>query len=197
MEGGLPRVRPHEAGHDLRGKLRLRCGVRGGCGVLVINGTVSIGVITSFMIYIRMFTQPLASIAQAATGFQSASAAGTRVFELLDEPEMDDESGKPATDNLVRGHVRFDDVHFGYVPDKEIIHGFSADVYPGQKVAIVGPTGAGKTTLVNLLMRFYDLDSGQILIDGETHCQGYAPRERGCAVLDGPSGHLDVQGDNA
>ncbi len=134
--------------------------------VLVVNGTVSIGVITSFMMYIRLFTQPLANIAQAATSFQGASAAGTRVFELLDEPEMDDESGKPATDNLVRGHVRFDDVHFGYVPDKEIIHGFSADVYPGQKVAIVGPTGAGKTTLVNLLMRFYDVDSGQILVDG-------------------------------
>lgn len=134
--------------------------------VLVVNGTVSIGVITSFMMYIRLFTQPLANIAQAATSFQGASAAGTRVFELLDEPEMEDESGKPATDNLVRGHVRFDDVHFGYVPDKEIIHGFSADVYPGQKVAIVGPTGAGKTTLVNLLMRFYDVDSGQILVDG-------------------------------
>ena len=134
--------------------------------VLVVNGTISIGVITSFMIYIRLFTQPLANIAQAATSFQGASAAGTRVFELLDEPEMEDESYKPATDNLVRGHVRFDDVHFGYVPDKEIIHGFSADVYPGQKVAIVGPTGAGKTTLVNLLMRFYDVDSGQILVDG-------------------------------
>ena len=137
--------------------------------VLVVNGTVSIGVITSFMMYIRLFTQPLANIAQAATSFQGASAAGTRVFELLDEPEMEDESGKPAMDaddRLVRGHVRFDDVRFGYVPDKEIIHGFSADVYPGQKVAIVGPTGAGKTTLVNLLMRFYDVDSGQILVDG-------------------------------
>lgn len=137
--------------------------------VLVVNGTVSIGVITSFMMYIRLFTQPLANIAQAATSFQGASAAGTRVFELLDEPEMEDESGKPAMDTddrLVRGHVRFDDVRFGYMPDKEIIHGFSADVYPGQKVAIVGPTGAGKTTLVNLLMRFYDVDSGQILVDG-------------------------------
>ncbi len=136
--------------------------------VLVVNGTISIGVITSFMMYIRLFTQPLANIAQAATSFQGASAAGTRVFELLDEPEMEDESGKPATnaDRLVRGHVRFDDVRFGYVPEKEIIHGFSADVYPGQKVAIVGPTGAGKTTLVNLLMRFYDVDSGHILVDG-------------------------------
>ncbi|MFT0848701.1 ABC transporter ATP-binding protein [Actinomycetaceae bacterium L2_0104] len=134
--------------------------------VLVVNGTISIGVITAFMMYIRLFTQPLANIAQAATSFQGASAAGARVFELLDEPEMADESDKPATDHVVRGHVRFDDVHFGYVPGKEIIHGFSADVYPGQKVAIVGPTGAGKTTLVNLLMRFYDVDSGRILIDG-------------------------------
>lgn len=134
--------------------------------VLVVNGTISIGVITAFMMYIRLFTQPLANIAQAATSFQGASAAGTRVFELLDEEEMPGEDSKHATDTVVRGHVRFDDVHFGYVPGKEIIHGFSADVYPGQKVAIVGPTGAGKTTLVNLLMRFYDVDSGRILIDG-------------------------------
>ena len=134
--------------------------------VLVVNGTISIGVITAFMMYIRLFTQPLANIAQAATSFQGASAAGTRVFELLDEEEMPDESAKPAADHVVRGHVRFDDVHFSYAPGKEIIHGFSADVYPGQKVAIVGPTGAGKTTLVNLLMRFYDVDSGRILVDG-------------------------------
>ena len=133
--------------------------------VLVINDTISIGVIVSFMMYIRLFTQPLANIAQAATSFQSASAAGTRVFELLDEDEMPDESDKPDHEHEVRGHVRFEDVHFSYVPGKEIIHGFSADVYPGQKVAIVGPTGAGKTTLVNLLMRFYDVDSGDIFID--------------------------------
>jgi ATP-binding cassette subfamily B protein len=118
------------------------------------------------MMYIRLFTQPLSNIAQAATSFQGASAASTRVFELLDEPEMPDESDKPISDHTVRGHVKFDDVHFSYVPGKEIIHGFTAEVYPGQKVAIVGPTGAGKTTLVNLLMRFYDVDSGQILVDG-------------------------------
>jgi ATP-binding cassette subfamily B multidrug efflux pump len=134
--------------------------------VLVVHNTVSIGVITAFMMYIRLFTQPLSNIAQAATSFQGASAASTRVFELLDEPEMPDESDKPISDHTVRGHVKFDDVHFSYVPGKEIIHGFTAEVYPGQKVAIVGPTGAGKTTLVNLLMRFYDVDSGQILVDG-------------------------------
>ena len=135
--------------------------------VLVINGTIPIGVIVSFMIYIRMFTNPLASIAQAATGFQNASAAGTRVFELLDAQEMPDESAKPAQIHPVRGHVSFDHVKFGYSPEQEIIHDFSAEVYPGQKVAIVGPTGAGKTTMVNLLMRFYELDSGEIRIDGE------------------------------
>ncbi|MCF2706540.1 ABC transporter ATP-binding protein [Arcanobacterium haemolyticum] len=134
--------------------------------VLVVHNTISIGVIVSFMLYIRLFTQPLSNIAQAATSFQSAAAAGTRVFELLDEDDMSDESGKPEVEHVVRGHVRFEDVKFSYVPGKEIIHGFSADVYPGQKVAIVGPTGAGKTTLVNLLMRFYEVDSGHIDIDG-------------------------------
>lgn len=137
--------------------------------VLVVGGYIQIGVIVAFMMYIRLFTQPLANIAQAATQFQGASAAGVRVFELLDEDDMSDESGKPASDDAaVRGHVIFDDVHFSYVPGKEIIHGFSAEVLPGQKVAIVGPTGAGKTTLVNLLMRFYDLDSGRIIIDGKS-----------------------------
>ncbi|MGO1590329.1 ABC transporter ATP-binding protein [Ancrocorticia sp.] len=134
--------------------------------ILVINGTIPIGVIVSFMIYIRMFTNPLTSIAQAATGFQNATAAGTRVFELIDEEEMPDESDKPADVPAVRGHVSFDHVKFGYDPDKTIIHDFSAEVYPGQKVAIVGPTGAGKTTMVNLLMRFYEIDSGEIRIDG-------------------------------
>lgn len=133
---------------------------------LVINGTITVGVIVSFMIYIRLFTNPLGQIASAATSFQSAAAAGTRVFELLDEDELEDESGKPAFSGEVRGDVEFRDVHFSYDADKEIIHGFSAHVHPGQKVAIVGPTGAGKTTMVNLLMRFYDVDSGEILIDG-------------------------------
>ena len=124
------------------------------------------GVIVAFMIYVRLFTQPLTQISQAVVSMQSVAAAAERVFEFLDEPEMDDESGKSVKLDKVRGHVEFRDVHFGYSPDKEIIHGFSAEVLPGQKVAIVGPTGAGKTTMVNLLMRFYEVGSGDILIDG-------------------------------
>ncbi len=134
--------------------------------VLVINGDIEIGVITAFMLYIRLFTQPLSNIAQAATQFQGAAAAGTRVFELLDEEELESDPENPQHPGEVEGEVVFDNVHFGYSPDKEVIHGFSAAVKPGQKVAIVGPTGAGKTTLVNLLMRFYEADSGQILLDG-------------------------------
>ncbi|RTE47857.1 ABC transporter ATP-binding protein [Actinobaculum sp. 352] len=133
--------------------------------VLVINGVIPIGVIVSFMIYIRLFTNPLSNIAQAATSFQSASAAGTRVFELLEEEELADESEKPVGTPAVRGDVTFENVRFGYSPDREIIHGFSARVKAGEKVAIVGPTGAGKTTMVNLLMRFYEVDGGRILID--------------------------------
>ena len=134
--------------------------------LLCIDGRISFGVIVAFMIYVRLFTQPLTQISQAMVSMQSVAAAAERVFGFLDEPEMEDESGKTARLENVRGHVEFRDVHFGYSPDKEIIHGFSAEVLPGQKVAIVGPTGAGKTTMVNLLMRFYDVSSGDILIDG-------------------------------
>ena len=134
--------------------------------LLCIDGRISFGVIVAFMIYVRLFTQPLTQISQAVVSMQSVAAAAERVFEFLDEPEMDDESGKSVKLDKVRGHVEFRDVHFGYSPYKEIIHGFSAEVLPGQKVAIVGPTGAGKTTMVNLLMRFYEVGSGDILIDG-------------------------------
>ena len=134
--------------------------------LLCIDGRISFGVIVAFMIYVRLFTQPLTQISQAVVSMQSVAAAAERVFEFLDEPEMDDESGKSVKLDEVQGHVEFRDVHFGYSPDKEIIHGFSAEVLPGQKVAIVGPTGAGKTTMVNLLMRFYEVGSGDILIDG-------------------------------
>lgn len=135
--------------------------------VLVVKGHVTIGVIAAFMLYIRVFTQPLSNLASAAASFQSAAAAGGRVFEILEEDELPDESEKPAlTGKITQGEVEFRDIRFSYQRGKEIIHGFSALVKPGQNVAIVGPTGAGKTTLVNLLMRFYELDSGEILLDG-------------------------------
>ncbi len=133
---------------------------------MVINGQISIGVIVAFMIYVRLFTQPLSQMAQAFTGMQSVAAAGERVFEFIEEEELSEEVVSPRKLEKVEGHVEFRNVHFSYVPGREVIHGFSAEVKPGQKIAIVGPTGAGKTTMVNLLMRFYDTDSGDILIDG-------------------------------
>ena len=133
---------------------------------LVIHGQATMGTIVAFMIYIRLFTQPLSQISQALSNMQSVAAGAERVFQFLDEEEMADESGLAGKIGRSEGHVEFRDVHFGYVPGKEVIHGFSANVLPGQKIAIVGPTGAGKTTMVNLLMKFYEVDSGDILIDG-------------------------------
>ena len=134
---------------------------------LVLNNTITFGVIVAFIVYVRLFTNPLGQLTQSATSLQSAAAAGARVFEFLEAEELADETAKTgALPQPVRGAVDFEDVRFSYEPGKEIIHGFTASVAPGQKVAIVGPTGAGKTTLVNLLMRFYELDSGQIRIDG-------------------------------
>ncbi|WP_237223886.1 ABC transporter ATP-binding protein [Rothia nasisuis] len=134
---------------------------------LVLNNSITFGVIVAFIVYVRLFTNPLGQLAQSATSLQSAAAAGSRVFEFLEAEELEDESAKTgALPQPVRGAVNFEDVRFSYEPGTEIIHGFTASVAPGQKVAIVGPTGAGKTTLVNLLMRFYELDSGQIRIDG-------------------------------
>lgn len=138
-------------------------------GVAIIiggSGAVTLGTIVAFVIYAKMFSQPLSTIAQAMTSFQQASAASKRIFELLSEEDMPDESGKTSRIEEVKGDVEFEHVRFGYDPKKTIIHDFSASVKAGQKVAIVGPTGAGKTTMVNLLMRFYDPDSGDILIDG-------------------------------
>lgn len=134
--------------------------------VLTMNGTISFSVIVAFMLYIRMFTQPLSQLAQAATGLQSAAAASERVFELLEETELADESHKRIELVHADGNVEFEHVHFGYSKDKTIIKDFSASVKAGQKIAIVGPTGAGKTTMVNLLMRFYETESGKIKIDG-------------------------------
>lgn len=135
--------------------------------VLTINGDITIGTIVAFMTYVRIFTQPIGQMAQGITQLQSASAAMGRVFEFLDEEEMEDESQKTRQLETPKGHVSFEHVRFGYSPDKTIIHDFTAEAKPGQKVAIVGPTGAGKTTMVNLLMRFYDIQAGKIAIDGE------------------------------
>ena len=134
--------------------------------VLTINGDITIGTIVAFMTYVRIFTQPIGQMAQGITQLQSASAAMGRVFEFLDEEEMEDESQKTRQLEAPKGHVTFEHVRFGYSPDKIIIHDFTAEAKPGQKVAIVGPTGAGKTTMVNLLMRFYDIQAGKITIDG-------------------------------
>ena len=133
--------------------------------VMYVGGSISFGTIVAFMVYVRLFTQPLTQLAQAFSSMQSVAASAERIFAFLDEREMENESEKNVRIDDVKGHVEFKDVHFGY-GDREIIHGFSADIQPGQKVAIVGPTGAGKTTMVNLLMRFYDVKSGAILIDG-------------------------------
>ena len=133
---------------------------------MAINGSISMGTIVAFMVYVRIFSQPLSQIAQGITTLQSASAAMGRVFEFLAEADMEDDSHKPKALTEVKGDVHFEDVFFGYNPEKTIIHDFSAEAKAGQKIAIVGPTGAGKTTIVNLLMKFYDIDCGRITIDG-------------------------------
>ncbi|QTU83628.1 ABC transporter ATP-binding protein [Carnobacteriaceae bacterium zg-C25] len=133
--------------------------------VQVLEGHTTIGVIVAFMIYVRQFTNPLGQVAQGATNLQQASAALKRVIEFLNEEEMLDETHLQ-TEWVPKGSVAFEDVHFGYYEDQPIIKSFSADIKSGQKVAIVGPTGAGKTTIVNLLMKFYEVNSGAIKIDG-------------------------------
>lgn len=134
--------------------------------VLTMKGTIKFGVIVSFIAYVRLFTGPLSTISQSATQLQAAGAAGERVFAFLDEEELSDDSMCASMPEKIMGAVEFDHVHFGYLEEKPIIHDFSATVKPGQKIAIVGHTGAGKTTMVNLLMRFYELWSGEIRIDG-------------------------------
>ena len=136
--------------------------------ILAINGVIGIDVIVSFILYVRLFTSPLTQIAQGMTNLQTASASAHRIFDFLESEELPDESGKQETLTNVKGAVQFEHVRFSYPdsPDKIIIKDFSADIRPGQKVAIVGPTGAGKTTMVNLLMRFFELNGGSIRIDG-------------------------------
>ena len=133
---------------------------------LALEGHISIGIIVAFMVYVRTFSQPLSQIAQGITSLQQASAAMTRVFEFLSEAEMEDESHKETQLTDTKGEVVFDQVSFGYTPERTIVHDFSATAHAGQKIAIVGPTGAGKTTIVNLLMKFYEIDKGSIRIDG-------------------------------
>lgn len=155
-------------------------------GAMALNDMISFGVIVAFMMYVRYFTQPLSQIAQAVQSLQSAAAAGERVFEFLEAEEMPDESGKKSDIGAVQGTVDFDHVRFGYEDtDKIVIHDFSAHAKPGQKIAIVGPTGAGKTTMVNLLMRFHDIQSGEIRIDGVStnEMTREAVREQFCMVL--------------
>ena len=136
--------------------------------ILAIKGTISFGIIVAFIMYVRLFNQPLSRLAQSATSLQSCAAASERVFEFLDEVEMEDESDiiKKLNKNNVKGEIEFKHVKFSYDKEKTIIKDFNVKVNPGEKVAIVGPTGVGKTTIVNLLMKFYNINDGDILIDG-------------------------------
>ncbi len=134
--------------------------------MLAVAGTITVGDIQAFIQYVRNFTQPITQLAQVSNMLQSMAAAAERVFEFLDEKEEDQTAENPASIENIQGAVQFDHVKFGYDPRKPVIHDFTCDVRPGQMVAIVGPTGAGKTTMVKLLMRFYDVDSGAIRLDG-------------------------------
>ncbi len=136
-------------------------------GFLTIKGTIEVGDIQSFIQYVRNFTQPISQLAQVSNLFQSTAAAAERVFEFLEEPEEDQTVEEPVSPTGIEGNVTFDHVRFGYHADKIIINDFSAEIEAGKKIAIVGPTGAGKTTLVKLLMRFYDVGGGSIRIDGQ------------------------------
>ena len=135
---------------------------------LAMSGEISFGVIVAFILYVRLFTSPLSTLAQGMTQMQTAAAAGDHIFDFLHEEELPDESSKQTVLARVRGEVEFEHLRFSYPndPNKIIIKDFSAHVRPGQKVAIVGPTGTGKTTMVNLLMRFFEINSGAIKIDG-------------------------------
>lgn len=136
--------------------------------ILTMNGHITFGVIVAFMMYVRLFTSPLTQIAQGMTNLQTSAAASERIFEFLEEPEMDDQKDITKTLNLkdVKGNINFEHIKFSYDGEKNVIKDFSCNVHQGEKVAIVGPTGAGKTTMVNLLMKFYNISDGDITIDG-------------------------------
>ena len=135
-------------------------------GYLAAKKTIEVGDIQAFIQYVRQFTQPLSQLANISNILQQTAASAERVFEFLEEEEEVPETSNPITHIDVKGHVEFKDVHFGYNADKTVINDFSASIKPGQKVAIVGPTGAGKSTMIKLLMRFYDINEGSIEIDG-------------------------------
>ncbi len=134
--------------------------------MMVIDGKIGYGTVVAFIVYIKLFTQPMVQLSESLGSIQMVVAASERVFEFLSLPEMDDESDKDAVIEDVHGDVEFRDVRFSYIEGKEVIHGFSQSISAGSRIAIVGPTGAGKTTLANLLMKFYEPDSGSIFIDG-------------------------------
>ena len=136
--------------------------------ILTMNGHITFGVIVAFMMYVRLFTSPLTQIAQGMTNLQTSAAASERIFEFLEEPEMDDQKDITKILNLkdVKGNIDFEHIKFSYDGEKNVIKDFSCNVHQGEKVAIVGPTGAGKTTMVNLLMKFYNISDGDITIDG-------------------------------
>ena len=136
-------------------------------GYLAIQGTITVGDIQAFIQYVNSFTQPITQIANISNVLQQTAAAAERVFEFLEEEEEIAEVEDPIQPDEIKGHVEFRNVQFGYDPEEIIIKDFSADIQPGQKIALVGPTGAGKTTMVKLLMRFYDVNQGAILVDGE------------------------------
>ncbi|GHU65974.1 ABC transporter [Clostridia bacterium] len=135
-------------------------------GILAASGSIAVGDIQAFVQYVRQFNQPISQLAQAFNMIQAMLAAAERVFELLEEPEENQTVENPVSIDGLKGGVTFDHIKFGYVPEETIIHDFSAEIKPGMRVAIVGPTGAGKTTIVKLLMRFYDVDKGAICVDG-------------------------------
>ena len=135
-------------------------------GYFAVKGRITVGNIQSFIQYNKQFTQPIGQVAQISSTIQSMIAAAERIFEFLEENEEPEDVKKPVSTENLAGNIKFEHVHFGYDPEKTIINDFNADVKDGQKIAIVGPTGAGKTTMVKLLMRFYDVNSGAILVDG-------------------------------